>query len=57
VEGLTEIPEKMSRAEFEERYARALSRLREHEKRTALKKTKAIDKNAKRVYPKIGSKI
>jgi len=39
MEGLTEIPEKMTRTEFEDLYARAMSRLGERERRTE-KKTK-----------------
>ena len=39
MEGLTEIPEKMTRAEFEELYDRALAQLQECERRAA-KQTK-----------------
>jgi hypothetical protein len=57
MENLTEIPDKLTRLEFEELYARALSRFREHEKRTAVKSAKVLDKETIRPYAEISRKV
>lgn len=57
MEELSGIPDKMSRAEFEELYNRAVLRLRERGKRTALKNAKALDKEGIRPYTEISRKV
>ena len=52
MEGLTEIPEKLTRAEFDQLYNRALSRLREREKRRIPKNKKTLDSETIRPYSK-----